>query len=182
MVQIKAFSYNTNAQYQPSGVYKTKDLDIINQTIEVKLPSDSSGSSFKAKFPDVFDNNMLPYIESDAIVRAWNYTAMRFWQTQLNFAVWCAKTTSPGTFLDSQNPCICSMYTIKSAASCLSSKHLCWRHNPGMPLITHSCKILWKNLRWIQRRRKHRLGPEAWSKWWSWCYFYLRHTHRVSAP
>ena len=55
MVQIKAFSYNTNAKYQPSGVYKTKDLDIINQTITDKQPSDSSGSSFKAKFPDVFD-------------------------------------------------------------------------------------------------------------------------------
>ena len=91
MVQIKAFSYNPNAQYQPFGVYKTKDLDIINQTIEVKQPSDSA-SSFKAKFPDVFDKNMLPYVESDAIVRAWNYTPMRFWQNQLNFAVWCATT------------------------------------------------------------------------------------------
>ena len=46
MVQIKAFSYNPNAKYQPSGVYKTNDPDIIKQTIEVKQPSDS-GSSFK---------------------------------------------------------------------------------------------------------------------------------------
>ena len=91
MVQIKAFSYNPNAKYQPSGVYKTKDSDIIKQTIEVKQPSDS-GSSFKAKFPDVFDKNMLPYVESDALVRSWNYTPMRFWQNQLNFAVWCATT------------------------------------------------------------------------------------------
>ena len=91
MVQIKAFSYNPNAQYQPSGVYKTKDPDIIKQTIEVKQPSDS-GSSFKAKFPDVLDKNMLPYVESDALVRSWNYTPMRFWQNQLNFAVWCATT------------------------------------------------------------------------------------------
>ena len=91
MVQIKAFSYNPNAKYQPSGVYKTKDPDIIKQTIEVKQPSDS-GSSFKAKFPDVFDKNMLPYVESDALVRAWNNTPMRFWQNQLNFAVWCATT------------------------------------------------------------------------------------------
>ena len=60
MVQIKAFSYIPNAKYQPSGVYKTKDPDIIKQTIEVKQPSDSGGS-FKVKFPDVFDKNMLPY-------------------------------------------------------------------------------------------------------------------------
>ena len=35
---------------------------------------------------------MLPYVESDALVRSWNYTPMRFWQNQLNFAVWCATT------------------------------------------------------------------------------------------
>ena len=35
---------------------------------------------------------MLPYVETDAIVRALNYTPMRFWQNQLNFAVWCATT------------------------------------------------------------------------------------------
>ena len=92
MVQIKAFSYNPTAKYQPSGVYKTKDPDIIKQTIEVKQPSDASGSSFKVKFPDVFDKNMLPYVENDALVRAWNNTPMRFWQNQLNFAVWCATT------------------------------------------------------------------------------------------
>ena len=91
MVQIKAFSYNPDAKYQPSGVYKTKDPDIIKQTIGVKQPSDS-GSSFKVKFPDVFDKNMLPYVESDALVRSWNNTPMRFWQNQLNFAVWCATT------------------------------------------------------------------------------------------
>ena len=134
MVQIKAFSYNPNAKYQPSGVYKTKNLDIINQTMEVKQPSDS-GSSFKAKFLDVFDKNMLLYFKSDTFVRAWNYTQMRFWQNKLNFAVWCATTgtTSLGTFRDSQNPCLYFMYTIKSAVSYLSSKHHYQRHNPGTP-------------------------------------------------
>ena len=148
MMQIKAFSYNPKAKYQPSGVYKTKDPDIINQTIEVKQPSDASGSSFKAKFPDVFDKNMLPYVESDAIVRAWNYTPMRFWQNQLNFAVWCATTGCgvsyedhlSGTFRDSQNPCLYFMYTIKSTVSYLSSRHHYQRHDPGTPLITHSMK------------------------------------------
>ena len=143
MVQIKAFSYNPNAKNQPSGVYKTKDPDIIKQTIEVKQPSDS-GSSFKAKFPDVFDKNMLPYVESDALVRAWNNTPMRFWQNQLNFAVcvrpqgaaYHTKTTSLGTFRDLQNPCLCSTYTIKSAVSYLSSRHHYQRINPGTPLIT----------------------------------------------
>ena len=143
MVQIKAFSYNPNAKYQPSGVYKTKDPDIIKQTIEVKQLSDS-GSSFKAKFPDVFDKNMLPYVESDALVRAWNYTPMRFWQNQLNFAVWCATTGCGVSYEDHlsgdipgfANPCLCSTYTIKSAVSYLSSRHHYQRINPGTPLIT----------------------------------------------
>ena len=35
---------------------------------------------------------MLPYVESDALVRSWKYTPMQFWQNQLNFAVWCVTT------------------------------------------------------------------------------------------
>ena len=93
MVQTKAFLYNPTAQYQPAGVYKIKDLDIINQTIEVKQSthsSDSSGSNFKAKFPDIFAKYVLPYVESDAIVQNWRQRPMQFWQNQLNFALWCA--------------------------------------------------------------------------------------------
>ena len=51
MVQIKAFSYNPNAKYQPSGVYKTKDPDITKQTIEVKQPSDSGRQQFQGQVP-----------------------------------------------------------------------------------------------------------------------------------
>ena len=35
---------------------------------------------FQGKVPRCIRQNMLPYVESDAIVRAWNYTPMRFWQ------------------------------------------------------------------------------------------------------
>ena len=93
MVQTKAFSYNPTAQYQPAEVYKIKDLDIINQTKEVKQStnsSDSSGSNFKAKFPDIFAKYVLAYDESDAIVQNWRQRPMQFWQNQLNFALWCA--------------------------------------------------------------------------------------------
>ena len=93
MVQTKAFSYNPTAQYQPARVYKIKDLDIIDQTIEFKQSthsSDSSGSNFKAKFPDIFAKYVLPYVESDAIVQNWRQRPMQFWQNQLNFALWCA--------------------------------------------------------------------------------------------
>ena len=89
MVQVKPFSYNSNAKYQPSGVYNTKDLDIINQTIEVKQASDSP-SGFKVKFPQILAKYVLPYVESDAIVQNWHERQMQFWQNQINFALWCA--------------------------------------------------------------------------------------------
>ena len=55
-------------------------------------------------------------------------------------AAYHTKTTSLGTFRDSQNPCLYLMYTFKSAVSYLSSRHHYQRHNPGTPLITHSMK------------------------------------------
>ena len=89
MVQVKAFSYSSNAKYQPSGVYNTKDLGIINQTIEVKQASDSP-SGFKVKFPQILAKYVLPYVKSDAIVQNWHERQMQFWQNQINFALWCA--------------------------------------------------------------------------------------------
>ena len=55
-------------------------------------------------------------------------------------AAYHTKTTSLGTFRDSQSPCLCFTYTIKSAVSYLSSRHHYQRHNPGTPFITHSMK------------------------------------------
>ena len=89
MVQVKAFSYDCNAKYQPSGVNNTKDLDIINQTIEVKQASDIP-SGLKVKFPHIFAKYVLFYVESDAIVQNWHERQMQFWQNQINFALWCA--------------------------------------------------------------------------------------------
>ena len=77
MVQIKAFSYNPNAKYQPSGVSKTKDPDMINQTREVKQASDSP-SGFKVKFPQIFAKYVLPYVEIDAIIQNWHERQMQF--------------------------------------------------------------------------------------------------------
>ena len=48
------------------------------------------------------------------------------------------KTTSLGTFRDSQNPCLCSTYTIKSAVSYLSSRHHYQRINPSWNAFDNS--------------------------------------------
>ena len=153
MVQIKAFSYNPNAKYQPSGVYKTKDPDIIKQTIEVKQPSDS-GSSFKAKFPDVFDKNMRPYVESDALVRSWNNTPMRFWQNQLNFAVWCATTECGVSYEDHLSGDI-----------------------PGFAKSMFMFHVYYQIRRIIFELKAPLPTDQSWNAY----YFQLYHTHRVFA-
>ena len=63
-VQIKAFSYNPNTQYQPSAVYNTKDQDIINQTTEVKKASSDSQSHLKVKLPDISAKYVLPWLKA----------------------------------------------------------------------------------------------------------------------
>ena len=46
---------------------------------------------------------MLSYVKRNAMVRAWNYTPMRFWQNQPIFAVWCA-TTGCGVSYEDHRP------------------------------------------------------------------------------
>ena len=143
MVQIKAFSYNPNAKYQPSGVYKTKDPDIIKQTIEVKQPSDASvqttlSSPTYSTKTCCLTSKVTPSFVPGIILRCdsgkTSYTLL--YGVRPQGAAYHTKTTSLGTFRDSQNPCLCSTYTIKSAVSYLSSRHHYQRINPGMPLIT----------------------------------------------
>ena len=115
-MQIKAFSYNSNAKYQPSGVYNTKDLDIINQTIEVKQASDSP-SGFKVKFPQIFAKYVLPYVESDAIVQNWHERQNavlakpdKFCFVVRNFRMRCSYSRPP----DRHNSAVCTFIVFVS--------------------------------------------------------------------
>jgi hypothetical protein len=46
--------------------------------------------SFNVTFLNVFDHYILPPVTTDATVQDWKAHPMKFWQNQLNFAVWCA--------------------------------------------------------------------------------------------
>ena len=51
----------------------------------------SHGDTFPARFPNIFVDYPLGQIRvGDKLWTNWNKTPMRLWQTQLNFAVWCA--------------------------------------------------------------------------------------------
>ena len=84
----KEFAYSEQAHYAHWSAFKVKTVNIVDQNIVVT----SDGKSFQVSFPDVSEKYILPYVESDAVVQRWRTDWIRFWQNQLNFAVWCATT------------------------------------------------------------------------------------------
>ena len=85
------FSFNRDAKYQTGDVFSPQDLAKLLTQPDVQV---QTGSSFQTLYPDVFQKYRLPPVKSDKIVQAWNTNPMQFWQTQVNFAVWCATTGS----------------------------------------------------------------------------------------
>ena len=60
--------------------------DLYKQTIVI-----SAGDTFPARFQNIFVDYPLGQMHvGDKLWTNWNKSAMRLWQTQLNFVVWCA--------------------------------------------------------------------------------------------
>ena len=85
------FRYNPAANYQPNGGRYLQILsckDLYKQTIVV-----SDRDNFPARFPNIFVDYLLGQMRVvDKLWMHWNEHPMRLWQTQLNFAVWCASS------------------------------------------------------------------------------------------
>ena len=83
------FRYNPAANYRPNGGRYLQSLsgkDLYKQTIVV-----SYKDTFPERFPDIFvDYPVLQMHVGDKLWMNWNKAPMQLWQTQLNFAVWCA--------------------------------------------------------------------------------------------
>ena len=85
------FRYNPKANYQPNGGLYLQILgkDLYKQTIVV-----SNKDTFSARFLNIFVDYPLGQMRvGDKLWTNWNKASMRLWQTQLNFAVWCASST-----------------------------------------------------------------------------------------
>jgi len=53
----------------------------------------SKSAAFSTKYLDIYDKYVLPATEGNIdVVNRWHNAPMDFWQTQLNFATWCATT------------------------------------------------------------------------------------------
>ena len=87
------FRYNPKANYQPNGGRYFQILfgkDLYKQTIVV---SAGTHDTFPARFPNIFVDYPLGQMRvKDKLWTNWNKTPIRLWQTQLNFAVYCASS------------------------------------------------------------------------------------------
>ena len=85
------FRYNPAANYQPNGGRYLQVLsgkDLYKQTIVV-----SSKDTFPVRFPNIFVDYLLGQMHvGDNLWMNWNIAPLKLWQTQLNFAVWCASS------------------------------------------------------------------------------------------
>ena len=88
------FRYNQKANYQPNGCCYLQILsgkDLYKQTIV--MSAGTHNDTFPARFPNIFVDYPLRQIYvGDKLWTNWSKAPMRLWQTQLNFAVWCASS------------------------------------------------------------------------------------------
>ena len=93
----RIYKYNPNATYKPNeGRYlqlmSAKDLYVQNITV---AEYDGHGDSFQVQFPNVFTNYPLGAVrDEDQRFKDWDHYKFTLWQTQLNFAVFCASSRS----------------------------------------------------------------------------------------
>ena len=92
----RIYKYNSDASYKPNGgtylqLITAKDLYIQNVTVAEHDGGHSD--SFQVKFPNVFTNYLLGAVRvEDQKFKDWDHYKFTIWQSQLNFAVFCASS------------------------------------------------------------------------------------------
>ena len=111
----RIYRYNSDASYKPNGgtylqQIDSKDLYIQNITIS---EHDKHSKSFQIKFPNVFTNYLLGAVRvEDQKFKDWDHYKFTIWQSQLNFAVFCASSACGVSVehLNAKEPMIRSIY------------------------------------------------------------------------
>ena len=88
------FRYNPKANYQPNrGRYLQilSGKDLYKQTIV--MSAGSHGDTFPVRFPNIFVDYALGQMRvGDKLWKNWNKAPLKLWQTQSNYAVFCASS------------------------------------------------------------------------------------------
>ena len=111
----RIYKYNSDAIYKPNGgtylqLITAKDLYIQNITV---VEHDGHSDSFQVKFPNVFTNYPLGVVRvEDQKFKDWDHYKFTIWQSQLNFAVFCASSACGVSVehLNTKEPMIRSIY------------------------------------------------------------------------
>ena len=111
----RIYKYNSDASYKPNGgtylqQIGSKDLYIQNITVS---EHDKHSESFQIKFPNVFTNYLLGAVRvEDQKFKDWDHYKFTIWQSQLNFAVFCASSACGVSVehLNAKEPMIRSIY------------------------------------------------------------------------
>ena len=109
------YKYNLVISYEPNGgrylqIMSAKDLYIQNITV---AENDGHSDGFQVKFPNVFMNYLLGAVRvEDQRFKDWDYYKFTIWQSQLNFAGFCASSACGVSVehLDTKEPMIGSIY------------------------------------------------------------------------
>ena len=112
----RIYKYNSDASYKPNGgtylqLITAEDLYI--QNITVAEHDGGHSDSFQVKFPNVFTNYPPTGMRvEDQKYIDWNNYKFTLWQTQLNFAVFCASSACGVSIehLDANRPLLQSVY------------------------------------------------------------------------
>ena len=110
------YKYNSDASYKPNGgtylqLITAKDLYILNVTVAEHDGGHSD--SFQVKFPNIFTNYPLGAVRvDDQKFKDWDHYKFTIWQSQLNFAVFCASSACGVSVehLNAKEPMIRSIY------------------------------------------------------------------------
>ena len=112
----RIYKYNSDASYKPNGgtylqLITAKDLYIQNVTVAEHDGGHSD--SFQVKFPNVFTNYPLGAVRvEDQKFKDWDHYKFTIWQSQLNFAIFCASSACGVSVehLNAKEPMIRSIY------------------------------------------------------------------------
>ena len=115
-IMDRIYKYNSDASYKPNGgtylqLITAKDLYIQNVTVAEHDGGHSD--SFQVKFPNVFTNYPLGAVRvEDQKFKDWDHYKFTIWQSQLNFAVFCASSACGVSVehLNANEPMIRSIY------------------------------------------------------------------------
>ena len=112
----RIYKYNSDASYKPNGgtylqLITAKDLYI--QNITVAEHDGGHSDNFQVKFPNVFTNYPLGAVRvENQKFKDWDHYKFNIWQSQLNFAVFCASSACGVSVehLNAKEPMIRSIY------------------------------------------------------------------------